>query len=382
MKLDVKTIQSDGATELYICATPDSARGDPAETAQMFQAVADAVIANGARPCRERVFVPEGQLQAYRDASAGAFPDKAAPADDWLLAGGPGAIGGVQVHAVRGAKDWRPLFGKAGDLGGWTFAVDGQRWAVTRGILAPAAGDAAVQARAAFEAGEELLRQAGMDLTCVARTWLFMDDILAWYGDFNRMRNDLFISRGLLRRRDESGGDTSRVPASTGIGVTPARAGRVSLEMFATSGGSNGDGNGNGGVKRYSAAGKQRSAYEYGSAFARASESHTPAGRTVFVSGTAAIDESGATCYVGDTKGQIRMTLECVLAVLRSAACAPKDVVQAIAYCKTPEVAQAFAAGWQNELAWPWVVVIGDVCRDDLLFEVEVTAVCAQGNHN
>jgi enamine deaminase RidA (YjgF/YER057c/UK114 family) len=375
MKLDVKTIESNGASELYICATPDSARGDAAETAYMFQAVADAVNANGARPCRERVFVPGGQLEAYRDASCRAFPQKVAPADDWLLAGGPGAIGGVQVHAVRGATDWRPLFGRGGEPGGWTFAVDGQRWAVTRGLLAPAAGDATVQARAAFEAGEDLLRQAGMDLTCVARTWLFMDDILAWYGDFNRMRNDLFIARGLLRRRDESGGDTSRVPASTGIGVTPARAGRVSLEMFATTGGIDG------GVKRYSAAGKQRSAYEYGSAFARASESHTPAGRTVFVSGTAAIDESGATCYVGDAKGQIRMTLECVLAVLRSAACGPADVVQAIAYCKTPEVAKAFAAGWQQELAWPWVVVIGDVCRDDLLFEVEVTA-CAQGGHN
>jgi enamine deaminase RidA (YjgF/YER057c/UK114 family) len=373
MRLDVKTIESQGSTELYVCATPDSERDDAVETGRMFRAVADVVKSHGARPCRERVFVPDGQLDLYRAARCGAYPWDALPAGDWLLAGGTGAVGGVQVHAIRGPLQWEPLYGKGSELAGWTFGNGARRWAVTGGLVAPSVDDAAGQARAAFEAGEALLKDVGMDLTCVARTWMFMDHILDWYNDFNRVRNDLFIQRGLLRR-GTSDGDASRVPASTGIGVSPARPGRVSLEMFAV----NGDG---AGVKRYSAAGKQRSAYEYGSAFARASEAPTPAGRTVFVSGTAAIDEAGATCYVGDAKGQMRMTMDCVMAVLRSAGCAPGHVVQAIAYCKTPEVAKAFAKGWQQEIPWPWVTAIGDVCRDDLLFEVEVTA-CARGENN
>jgi enamine deaminase RidA (YjgF/YER057c/UK114 family) len=94
----------------------------------------------------------------------------------------------------------------------------------------------------------------------------------------------------------------------------------------------------------------------------------------VFVSGTAAIDEAGRTCCPGDAPGQIRMTLENVLAVLSDMRCSPRDVVQAMAYCKTPAVAERFAADFQATLSWPWVVVVCDICRDDLLFEVEVTA--------
>jgi enamine deaminase RidA (YjgF/YER057c/UK114 family) len=374
MRLDVKTIGSNGSTELYVSATPE--RGDAAEPRRMFRAVADALKSHGARACRERVFVPDGQLEEYQAARRDAYPSDTPPASDWLLAGGHGAVGGVQVHAVRGPLDWQPLYDSSHVQAGWTFASKGRRWAVTSGLLAPTVDDAPGQARAAFEAGEAILRQVGMDLSCVARTWLFMDHILGWYAGFNRVRNDLFIQRGLLQRGGGGpDGDASRVPASTGIGVTPARPGRVSLEMFAVSGSAGGC------VTRHSAAGKQRSAYEYGSAFARSSEAPTPAGRTVFVSGTAAIDEAGATCFVGDPKGQMRMTMECVLAVLRSARCAPADVVQAIAYCKTPEVAQGFRSTWQDEIQWPWLVVIGDVCRDDLLFEVEVTA-CARTDIN
>jgi enamine deaminase RidA (YjgF/YER057c/UK114 family) len=179
----------------------------------------------------------------------------------------------------------------------------------------------------------------------------------------------LFIDRGLLRRGQKA--SEAQVPASTGMGVAPAGGGRVALELFAVSGPK-------GSVKRYAASGKQRSAYEYGSAFARASEAQTPAGRTVFVSGTAAIDEAGATCFVDDAKGQIRMTIDNLLAVLRDTRCAPRHVVQAIAYCKTKEIAEYFQHEWIPEVPWPWVVVIGDVCRPDLLFEAELTA-CEPG---
>ena len=30
---------------------------------------------------------------------------------------------------------------------------------------------------------------------------------------------------------------------------------------------------------------------------------------------------------------------------------------------------------FMDTVPWPWVVVIADVCRDDLLFEVEATAI-------
>jgi len=127
-------------------------------------------------------------------------------------------------------------------------------------------------------------------------------------------------------------------------------------------------------VVRRAAAGKQKSAYNYGSAFARAAEADTPAGRTVFVSGTAAIDAEGRTCFLDDPAGQIDMTIRNVQAVLADCGCSARDAVQAIAYSKTPAIAERFARDYASAVPWPWVSVVGDVCRDDLLFEVEVTA--------
>ena len=70
------------------------------------------------------------------------------------------------------------------------------------------------------------------------------------------------------------------------------------------------------------------------------------------------------------------MTLDCTNAVLDDLHCPRTDVVQAVAYCKTAEVEAGFRR-WQFERHmphWPWLIVRGDVCRDDLLFEAEVTA--------
>ncbi len=365
MQLQVKEFQGTSGLEIYLCATPEADR-DPMEEAQaMFSAVYDTVRARNVRVIKERVFVPSGKLRLYHKARKATIrPSEPASPVDWLLAGGNGALGGIQVHAVSGPTDWCPL--RAGStIVGWAFSQDGIRWATTGGLLVSEMKLPGQQARAVFEGGEAILKQAGMELKDVVRTWCYLDHILEWYGDFNLMRNKLFIQRGMLRKND--GGNVPLVPASTGMGVTPVGAGRCCVEMFAVSGA-------NGKVERLSAAGKQRSAYEYGSAFARAAVSPTPAGRSLFVSGTAAIDEAGNTCCVGDIPGQIGMTLDCLLAVVKDAHFAPENIVQAIAYCKTQDVVDVFLKQFTQTIPCSWIVVIGDVCRDDLLFEAEVTA--------
>ena len=71
------------------------------------------------------------------------------------------------------------------------------------------------------------------------------------------------------------------------------------------------------------------------------------------------------------------MTVDNVHAVLRDMHCGSADVVQAMAYCATPEVQQHFLALYADKLPWPCLTMLGDVCRDDLLFEIEVTAAVA-----
>jgi enamine deaminase RidA (YjgF/YER057c/UK114 family) len=103
-----------------------------------------------------------------------------------------------------------------------------------------------------------------------------------------------------------------------------------------------------------------------------------PAGPAVFVSGTASIGADGATTHIGDSEAQIHATIENVLAVLSEMQCGKEDIVQVIAYCKTIEVEKVFNA-IKDKLDWPWLTVICDICRDDLLFEIEATAMPRNG---
>jgi enamine deaminase RidA (YjgF/YER057c/UK114 family) len=354
----LRRLQSAEATELYVTATP-AGPGDGSRAAgELFAAVDSQAAACGGNVVRLRAFVPSGAAGAWRQAAGGR------PCT-WLAAG-EGACGGLQAHIVAGGR-WLPL-ADGQQATGWHSQGQGARWAVVSGLCVPAGSDPAADAAGAFERAGAMLQQAGMTLGDVARTWFFLDDILGWYDRFNAGRSDVFRRRGLLVA---GGGDASTVPASTGIGVAPLDGQgprpRIAMELLAVSGPA-------GSIVRKGAAGRQRSAYEYGSAFARAACAATPGGRTAFISGTAAIDAAGKTCFVGDAAGQIRMTLANVQAVLSELGCRADDALEAVAYCKTPQVAELFEAQFRHSLPWPWLTAVGDICRDDLLFEVEVTA--------
>jgi enamine deaminase RidA (YjgF/YER057c/UK114 family) len=350
MKTYIQKLNRGDVSELYLTATGDCTTA--------FEWAAGIAQSHGAQLLRQRAFVSKGEMSRWIDANKSA-PGSQSMATNWLEAGDAREAGGVQFYAVGGQGDFQPL-NLDNRFAGWCVGIDHQKWVINSAIQSNG-DDGPTQARRCFETGEMLLKQAGMRLANVARTWIYMDDILSWYGPFNQVRNELFIDRGLLNRECR---DASLVPASTGMGVRPVGGARISIEMLAVSSG----------IKRFAAAGKQRCAYEYGSAFARAAQVPTPAGSALYISGTAAIDEQGRTCHLDDPAGQIRMTIDNLLAVLKDARHDPRQVVEAIAYCKTPAVAEIFCSKWRNELPWPWIVVIGDVCRPDLLFEAEATA--------
>ena len=122
---------------------------------------------------------------------------------------------------------------------------------------------------------------------------------------------------------------------------------------------------------------KQNEATEYGSAFARAMEVSLGDARHVFVSGTASIDERGATAHRGDFETQARHTLEVVGALLEAAGARLAHIAQATAFIKSPDHAGAYErvltrAGLDDA---PIIATVADVCREDLLFEIEATAV-------
>lgn len=385
--IQLRRIDSPQATELFITAAPAHDGWSAAEAERLFSVIASILRQNAARLWMERVFVPAELFETTQTLRAAAYGDLADGVEpSWLISGGPG-LGGVQVHALanleRSARitpclatelSMAPASRRCEPGGapsrlpiGRTLDLNGIRWIAASGLGSPAA-NAESETRAAFIQAHHLLAAAGADFRSVGRTWFFLDDILSWYPAFNTVRNELFREHGLIAHAARP----DYLPASTGIGVRPARGRRVELDLIAAAGPE-------ARIICHQAAGRQRSAFAYGSAFSRATQMPTPAGRTLYVSGTAAIDAEGFSRRPGDAPGQIAMTLENVLAVVSEAGFTAADITQAIAYCATPAVAAEFTANHLAQPGWPWITVIGDVCRPELLFEAEVTATKPHG---
>lgn len=370
MNTIVRNIEGKSGRELFITVVPDPAQS-LSEQAQAFAVIRQVLEKYHAWICQERIYVPADSVEKLAESRArqyGDYDDGVRPA--WLVGGPDGAIRGVQVYAVSSPE--RPqVLTVNGHRCARLIQSNHCRWITASSLPSHAPSSSEAQTRQAFEEAESLLQQAGGNLESIARTWFQLDKILDWYPRFNDTRTQFFTQRGLLKP-----GNGVRLPASTGIGVRPASQGSVLMDMFAV-------------IAdpacplspclcKHQATGHQRSAFAYGSSFARAATACTPAGHTVFVSGTAAIDTAGKTCHIGDIPAQIGMTIDCLTAVLRDQQCSSSDVVQAIAYCKTAEVEECFKR-LRPENSWPWIMVRGDVCRDDLLFEAEVTACVARG---
>jgi enamine deaminase RidA (YjgF/YER057c/UK114 family) len=124
----------------------------------------------------------------------------------------------------------------------------------------------------------------------------------------------------------------------------------------------------------------QSSARDYGSSFSRAVEVAMPDHRRLYVSGTASIDKEGRTVFLDDTRAQVRLTMEVVQAILQSRGMDWADVTRSLAYFKRAEDAPLLGTYCRDNTLAPFPVIVAenDVCRDDLLFEIEVDAVQAK----
>jgi enamine deaminase RidA (YjgF/YER057c/UK114 family) len=99
--------------------------------------------------------------------------------------------------------------------------------------------------------------------------------------------------------------------------------------------------------------------------------------RQVLVSVTASIEPGGRTAHVGDVRAQVALTLQVVEDLLASRGMTFAEVSRATAYFKSPGDAPVFDE-WiaRQELgAMPVVRTACDICRTDLLFEIELDSV-------
>lgn len=226
-----------------------------------------------------------------------------------------------------------------------------------------------VQTLHMLERAERLLQQQGASYHDVIRTWFYLDDILSWYDEFNKVRNAKYRSFGIM---PGPGKEHLLLPASTGVRGSNYQGSAGTLDLFAAIGPQKFRPK----VLQLSNSG-QKDAFCYGSAFSRGALVCEDDFSLFQLSGTAAIDEKGKSLFPEDIRSQIDCTFDKIEALLGQAGGKLSDICAATVFVKRSNdvpVFQKIAAehGLDN---FPAVCVVTDICRKELLFEIDAEAV-------
>ncbi|MCT4601549.1 MAG: Rid family hydrolase [Marinifilum sp.] len=207
-----------------------------------------------------------------------------------------------------------------------------------------------------------ILHQQGMSFKEVVRTWFYLDNILEWYDLFNVCRTHFFEEEKIFE---------NLVPASTGIGSGNTFGAEIIGDLIAV-------------VPKTSEVKISRadsplqgSAMDYKSSFSRGIEINFPYHNLLYVSGTASINQQGETICIGNPSKQVQQTMEVVDKMLMAAKMNWNNVTRGIAYFKNHEYIEYFLKYCrENNIDISSISLFtADVCRDDLLFEIELDAI-------
>ncbi len=216
------------------------------------------------------------------------------------------------------------------------------------------------QADIMFERAVPELAAHGTTFPHVLRTWCYLNDIDRDYDEFNRSRNAFFTRHNV-----------KRLPASTGIraGLYPPGV-QCSFDLYTLLD--------HQGVEiEVMHTPTLNEADEYGSSFSRGMKVVLPEKTVLYISGTASVDECGATVHLDDVRKQVERMLLNVQELLRAQDSSFADLVQVITYLKRSDYLPTFTDVWQQ---WglgglPNSFVEAGVCRPDLLCELEAIAI-------
>jgi len=236
-----------------------------------------------------------------------------------------------------------------------------------------------------FQRAGQCLAARGFSYDQVVRTWLYLGDIVGREGDtqrykeLNRARTDFYADISFGADLTSPGWNRPVYPASTGIGteghdvvmsgmaLASDRRDLVLLPLENP---------------------QQTSAFDYGHQFgsespkfARAMAVVTGKLATIFVSGTASITRS-ETQFIGDVEGQTRQTLDNIAALIgednfrqhgmAGLGATLEDLGLARVYIKRQEDYEKARAICQARFGdLPTVYAVADVCRPELLVEIE-----------
>ena len=220
-------------------------------------------------------------------------------------------------------------------------------------------GDAFEQAWDMFCAAERLLHQCGMGFHDVSRAWIHLRDIGRDYDALNKARREFFRHRGIEQR-----------PASTGVqGIPFPDAHDFSMSLQAMQSPRSPD------VTRMSTP-SLNEAWSYGADFSRGLRLVEANKVTLYISGTASIDEAGQTVHIGNFEAQVDRMLDNIESLLAQQGARFENLVSGVTYLRNPSDAPILRAmchqrGFDN---FPCALVEAALCRPELLCETEAVA--------
>jgi enamine deaminase RidA (YjgF/YER057c/UK114 family) len=366
-----------GEGQLFLVASI-AGEEDAAETARaVYARIAKVLSGRRVAIVHERIFGSLSAEAAVLLERTVALSGRQIPADGPVtyVEGNPPwgeGLAGIIIHAVslNDMDDvWTIMDGATPCGRGWRR--NGAAYLQLQNIQGPA-GTRSGQVRAMLDRAEDILRKNGASYKDVARTWFYLSEILDWYPEFNRARSEKYGEFGIM----PGPGDTRLLlPASTGIGADAPSGAAASMDLLALV-----DDNSHSRVRKLSNRG-QLDAFRYGAAFSRGAVISEDEIAILQISGTAAINEHGKSLFPCDIRSQISCTLDKVQTLLGQEGAGLADICAATVFVKRPEYAKIFwdIVADRGLADFPAVCVVADICRDELLFEIDGEAVVRTG---
>jgi enamine deaminase RidA (YjgF/YER057c/UK114 family) len=367
--------------QVFVVASFKRAGDSGRDAALAYEQIADVLCSRGLEVVQERVFGSLGAQTSVITARAAVLDARSLRSNGPLtyVQGHPvwgAGLAGIIIHAVHRDRLEAPvrIVTDEGLPAGRTWRCGHATFAILQNIQGLSTelklcNSPAEQAKRILERAERVLHTCGMSYAHTVRTWFYLADILSWYAEFNQVRSEKYEQMGLMPRPEQR---QILLPASTGISGDPPGQAAAAMDLIAVRPDEHG-----GPMVRRVGNPRQKEAFRYGSAFSRCAVVASGRGSLIQLSGTAAIDEAGQSLCPGDVRAQAKCTLDRVAALLDQEQAGLPDICAAtlfVKHCDHADIVREVLAEFGLE-RFPAVYVVADVCRDELLFEIDAEVV-------
>lgn len=202
----------------------------------------------------------------------------------------------------------------------------------------------------------ELLKH-GFSVNNIIRYWNFIENIDVNYNSFNLERNKFYDENSI-----------NDLPAATGIDAKINNNINICIEAIRGKE-----------ITTHSICSNLQcdpTNYEIRFSRARIVDYKRNKIRKIFISGTSSINKIGKSVFLENKIKNIEYTMECVNFLLTNNKFSYKNIATSVVYCKNEKIFNLFMNHYKkNKWKFPYCSLITDICREELIFEFECTAI-------